>query len=165
MRGLTEIGAKLRDDVEQIMEAVITRVRADVSFKSTQSLSQADLEDHTLSFLANTVQSLIIVDQTGGIESPLMEDGMHIQQFIARSHGAQRARLGWTEAHVASEYAFVEEELAGRISLLGTEDPDDATLAIGILARLIVHARNAAIKGFRQWRHANVETEVAPSSV
>ena len=111
------------------------------------------------------MQSLIIVDQTGGIESPLMEDGMHIQQFMARSHGAQRARLGWTEAHVASEYAFVEEELAGRISLLGTEDPDDATLAIGILARLLVHARNAAIKGFRQWRQANVETEVAASPV
>lgn len=160
VRGLTEIGAKLRDDVEQIMEAVITRIRADVAFRSTLSLSQADLEDHTLSFLANTVQSLIIVDQTGGIESPLMEDGMHIQQFMARSHGAQRARLGWTEAHVASEYAFVEEELAGRISLLGTEDPDDATLAIGILARLLVHARNAAIKGFRQWRASHIESEV-----
>ena len=163
VRGLTEIGAKLRDDVEQIMESVITRIRADVAFRSAQSVSQADLEDHTLSFLANTVQSLIIVDQTGGIESPLMEDGMQIQQFIARSHGAQRARLGWTEAHVASEYAFVEEELAGRISLLGTEDPDDATLAIGILARLLVHARNAAIKGFRQWRQANTEIEVAAS--
>ena len=163
VRGLTEIGAKLRDDVEQIMEAVTTRIRADLAFRSTLSLSQADLEDHTLSFLANTVQSLIIVDQTGGIESLLMEDGMHIQQFIARSHGAQRARLGWTEAHVASEYAFVEEELAGRIRLFGTEDPDDATLAIGILARLLVHARNAAIKGFRQWREANAEVDVATS--
>ncbi len=160
VRGLTEIGAKLRDDVEQILEAVITRIRADVAFRNTQSLSQTDLEDHTLSFLANTVQSLIIVDQTGGIESPLMEDGMHIQQFMARSHGAQRARLGWTEAHVASEYAFVDEELAGRISRLGTEDPDDATLAIGILARLLMHARNAALKGFRQWRTSHSESEV-----
>ncbi len=161
VRGLTEIGTKLRDEVEQIMESMVTRIRADVTFGNTSGLSQADLEDHTLSFLANTVQSLIIVDQTGGIESPLMKDGMHIQQFIARSHGAQRARLGWSEAHVASEYAFVEEELAGRIGLLGTEDPDDATLAIGILARLLMHARTAAITGFRQWRAGNVEPAVA----
>ncbi|MCY7379359.1 MAG: PAS domain-containing protein [Gemmatimonadaceae bacterium] len=165
MRGLTEIGTKLRDEVEQIMEAMVTRVRADVTFGNTSGLSQADLEDHTLSFLANTVQSLIIVDQTGGIESPLMKDGMHIQQFIARSHGAQRARLGWTEAHVASEYAFVEEELAGRIGLLGTEDPDDVTLAIGILARLLMHARTAAITGFRQWRAGNVQSAVVASPV
>ena len=150
VHGLAEIGRHLRDDVEQILDAIVTRLRTDPDFREAGTLSQADLEDHSLSFLANTVQSLIIVDQTGGLESPLMSDGMRIQQFIARAHGDQRARLGWSEVLVAKEYAFVDEELAGRIRMLGTRHPDEATLAIGIVARLLMHARGAAIQGFRR---------------
>ena len=155
VHGLGEIGHRLRDDVEGILAAVVTRIRTHPDFQSAPSLGQADLEDHTLSFLANAVQSLVIVDQTGGIESDLMNDGARIQQFIARSHGAQRWRLGFTEQLVAQEYGFIDEELAGRIRTLGIRHPDDATLAIGIVARLVVHARDASIQGFRHARTAN----------
>ena len=159
MHGLGEIGHRLRDDVEGILDAVVTRIRTHPDFQSAPSLGQADLEDHTLSFLANSVQSLVIVDQTGGIESELMNDGARIQQFIARSHGAQRWRLGFTEQLVAQEYGFIDEELAGRIRTLGIRHPDDATLAIGIVARLVVHARDAAIQGFR---HARTTNDTSP---
>ena len=152
VRSLAEIGDRLRGEVDQILDAVVTRVRADPAFQHARGLPRADLENHTLSFLANTVQSLTIVEQTGGIESALMDDGMRIQQFIARAHGEQRARLGWTEALVAEEYAFLDEELAGRVRMFGTRDTDEATLAIGIVARLLMHARGAAIEGYRHAR-------------
>lgn len=158
VHGLAEIGHRLRDDVEGILDAVVTRIRANPDFQTAAALGQADLEDHTLSFLANSVQALVIVDQTGGIESDLMNDGARIQQFIARSHGAQRWRLGFTEPQVAQEYGFIEEELTGRIRTLGTRHPDEVTLAIGIVARLVVHARDAAIQGFR---HARATSEAA----
>jgi PAS domain S-box-containing protein len=150
VRGLAEIAEHLRDEIEGILETVVTRIRVTPLVRARVGrLTKADLEDHNLSFLANVIQSLAIVEQVGGIESDLMEDGMHIQAFIARAHGAQRARLDWTEPLLADEYAYLEEELAGRIGLLGMDDPDEGTLAIGIVTRLLMHARTASIEGFR----------------
>jgi signal transduction histidine kinase len=152
---LAAIGERLREDVEGILDAIVTRVRARLPSALAGTLSQADLEDHTLAFLTSIVQSLVIVDQTGGIESRLMEDGQRIQNFIAQAHGAQRAHLGWTETTLADEYAAIEGELTGRIGQLAMRDPRDAVLGTGIVVRLLAHARVAAIDGFRAARGAS----------
>ncbi len=150
VQGLTEIGMALRDDVEHILEAIVTRLRADPSFTPTTGLNQASFEDHTLSFLTNAIQSLIIVDQTGGVDSELMHDGTRIQLFIAKMHGEQRRRIGWTEAMITEEYRYIQAELTDRVRRMHVRDGDDTTLAIGILGRLIEAATAASVSGFNE---------------
>ena len=149
MHGLSEIGKNLRDDIEQILEAIVTRLRVDPSFSRTAALNQGSLEDHMLSFLTNAIQSLIIVDETAGLDSELMKDGTKIQAFIAGMHGAQRRRIGWTEPMLIEEYRYIEAELAGRVRHMDVHDSADTTLALGILARLLEGATGACIRGFR----------------
>jgi hypothetical protein len=40
-----------------------------------------------------------------------MQDGVEIQRLIAERHGAQRARLGWTEATLKRECEILSEEV------------------------------------------------------
>ena len=146
---LTDIGHRLRDDVEAMLDAWTARLRADGAFPLAESVPVAALEDHTLVFLANVVESLAIIDQTGGSESDLMTDSDAIQRLISECHGRQRRRLGWTEAQLAREYLFHIEELASRVRGYAAREPEDAALAIGILTRLLHHARDAAIGAYR----------------
>ena len=148
--GLSEIGNSLRDDVDHILEAIVTRIRADPFFAQTAGLNHGALEDHMLSFLTNAIQSLVIVDETGGLDTELMRDGAKIQAFIARTHGAQRRRIGWTEAMLIEEYRYIEAELAVRVRHMDVYENADTTLALGILARLIEGARAACVSGFRE---------------
>src|SRR3712207_8720142 len=43
--------------------------------------------------------------------TPLMQDGIEIQRLIAERHGAQRARLGWTEETLRRECEILSEEV------------------------------------------------------
>ncbi|MEP6992490.1 MAG: ATP-binding protein, partial [bacterium] len=150
VQGLAEIGQRLREDVEQILDAIVTRIRADPSFARTAAQSQAALEDHMLSFLTNMVQSLVIVDTTGAMDNDLMQDGQRIRSFVAERHGVQRARQGWTEDMLLEEYHYIQEELEGRLRHMGIRDADETTLALEIFSRMIGVAVAASLHGFRE---------------
>ncbi|MDQ2664753.1 MAG: ATP-binding protein [Gemmatimonadota bacterium] len=150
VRGLSEIGKGLRNDVEHILDAIVTRMRAAPAFTRTAGLTQALLEDHTLSFLTNAIQSLTIVDQTGSFDTDLMNDGAKIQVYVAKMHGAQRRRMGWTEEMLAEEYRYIDAELASRVRHMDVLGSEETTLAIGILARLVEAAAAASVSGFRE---------------
>ncbi len=150
VQGLAEIGQLLREDVEQILEAIVTRIRANPSFARASALPQASLEDHTLSFLTNMIQALVIVDTTGAVDSDLMQDGERIRSFVAERHGVQRARLSWTEDLLLEEYHYIQEELEGRLRHMGIRDADETTLALEILTRMIGVAVTASLRGFRE---------------
>jgi hypothetical protein len=56
-------------------------------------LRRSELEDHQLAFLGDIVQSLVVIDETGGVNSTLYRDGSEIQRW-RRSSGAT-SRQGW----------------------------------------------------------------------
>jgi signal transduction histidine kinase/GAF domain-containing protein len=148
-QGLADIGHRLREELEAVLDAWTARLRADGGFPEASSIPGPQLEDHTLPFLANLAQSLVIVEQTGGLDSDLMADSSEIQRVTSECHGRQRLRLGWTEAQLSREYAFLADELHGRVHRYASAGSDDAALATGILTRLLVHARDAAVRAFR----------------
>ena len=146
--GLTPLGTTLRGTLDSIVEAWEARLRADPGFANVKQLSSPQLEDHSLSLVADIVQSLVIVDQTGGLDSELLHHGSDIQRMIAERHGVQRYHLGFTEAQVAREYEILGEVLSLRVQRLAGADPEDVTLAVGVLTRLLMHARAAAVRCF-----------------
>lgn len=148
-QGLAEIGRRLRDELDQILEAWLARLRTDGAFPEVQTMTTAQVEDHTLSFLSNVVQTLVIVEQTGGLESDLLSDSNALQRITCEYHGRQRRRVGWTEQQLAREYAFLAEELASRVRRLTPGGSEDVTLAVGILERVFAHGREAAVRAYR----------------
>ncbi|HEX8851595.1 MAG TPA: ATP-binding protein [Gemmatimonadaceae bacterium] len=146
--GLTPLGTALRGMLDSIIETWEARLRADPGFANVKQLSSAQVEDHSLAFVSDLVQSLLIVDQTGGLDSELLHHGSDIQRLIAERHGVQRYHVGFIETQVAREYEILGEVLALRIQRLAGADPEDVTLAVGVLTRLLMHARAAAVRAF-----------------
>jgi hypothetical protein len=72
------------------------RLRQDPLLRNGQETDRVQLENHTATFLVDIGLALVTLDEGGG-EPELLRDGTEIQRLIAHRHGAQRARLGWTE--------------------------------------------------------------------
>jgi PAS domain S-box-containing protein len=151
-RTLGELGGILRREIVDMLDIWEARMRSDALFVSQRALESPQLHDHMLSFLGDVMQSLIIVERTGGLESDLLDDGTEIQRTLAVYHGRQRHRLGFTEDQLLREYALLTEVVIARVKARGGQDGsagDDTRLAVGVVTRLLMHARAHALESFR----------------
>ena len=64
-----------------------------------------------VTLLADIAGALVVVEEASGELSPLLADAIEIPRLVAERHGAQRARLRWTEAAVRREFMIIREEL------------------------------------------------------
>ena len=152
-RGLAEIGSQLRDCADQVVNALVTRMREDDgAFPAARGLRRALLEDHYPTFVSDVAQQLIIVGETSGEASALFGDGARIQQTIADLHGRQRIALGWSEEQIAREYVILEDEVERvvRTSLRTTTADIDA--ALEVVRSVLRAAATASLRGARQGR-------------
>lgn len=148
--GLAEIGRHLRGHVEEVLQRVAMRLRTDPVFPSADMLSPAEVEDHQLAFLADVVQSLIVIDETGGIQSALYRAGSEIQTVVSSLHGKMRHHQGWTSEQLDRESTIVHEELNALIQRYVPEQIGDVTAALAVVAHLIEQARIESAQAFRQ---------------
>lgn len=147
-QGLVPVGEALRDSIEEVLEALVARLRDDRLIPKAAFLRQGDLEDHAATFLADIAQALIALEETEVNAIELLRDGSEIQQLIAKLHGAQRARLGWTEEAFRREFAILREEI--ETSLRRRLPPgEDVEGAVGMLMRLLRHAERVSLRGWR----------------
>jgi hypothetical protein len=135
--GLAEIGRHLRGHVEEVLGHVAMRLRTDPGFPSADALSPSEVEDHQLAFLADVVQSLIVIDETGGIDSHLYRSGSEIQLIVSSLHGKMRHQQGWTLEHLDRESVIVHEELTALIYRHVPDQVGDVTAALAIIGQLI----------------------------
>lgn len=147
---LSEIGTHLRRHVEGVLESVAARLRADPEFPQAATLHQAELEDHLFAFLANLVQSLVAIDETGGVESAVYRDGNEIQRVISALHGRIRHAQGWTIEQVEREVAIVDEEIEGVIHRRVPSAAGDVTAALDVIRHLLRESREASAQAYRQ---------------
>ena len=148
--GLAEIGRHLRGHVEEVLRRVAVRLRTDPAFPSADALSPSEVEDHQLAFLADVVQSLIVIDETGGIDSALYRAGSEIQLVVSSLHGKTRHHQGWTLEHLDRESTIIHEELQGLVHRHVPEGVGDVTAALAVIAHLIEHARVESARAFRR---------------
>lgn len=148
--GLAEIGTHVRRHVEDVLESVATRLRADPGFPQAARLCRSDLEDHQLAFLTDIVQSLIVIEEAGGTASPLYRDGSEIQRVVSSLHGQMRHRQRWSSEQLERESAIMAEEVEALIHRHVPEGMGDVSAAIDVLRHLIEQGRVVAAQAYRQ---------------
>ncbi|HEX8432037.1 MAG TPA: ATP-binding protein, partial [Longimicrobium sp.] len=138
--GLAELGHLVADRADDLVRELGNRLERDPAVPGARGLDRAQLEDHIATLLLDVGKALITIDEGCG-EPLLMQDSESIQFTIAKLHGEQRQRLGWTPAEMRREFE-VQKELVDE--LIAREGPGksgmDVSVAIGIVHRLLDRA-------------------------
>jgi hypothetical protein len=138
-----------------VLATHVRRLRTEIDVAGSAALSDADLEDHIGTLLAEVARALVLIEQAGGEASRALRDGTEIQRVLAERHGAQRAALGWTEADHRRELAMLYEDIATTIrEALADDATVDIEGALDIVGRLLAQAERA---GERERRNAAAE--------
>ena len=146
-RGLSVVGEAALEEIERVLSGYAARLRSDAGTPSARALSDADLEDHTATFLADMAQALAAIEAARGGPSAHLRDGTLIQRVIAERHGSQRARLGWSAAEVRREFQILREELAAAVRRRVREAADvEVGEALLLFGRFLDHAEAASLR-------------------
>lgn len=111
LAGLDQVARTLLTELEPLVSVVVDRVRRDPAMRMAAGLRTSQVTDHLSTMLADIAGALVVVEEVEGAPSPLLADAMEIQRLVAERHGAQRARLGWTEAALRREFMIIREEV------------------------------------------------------
>jgi hypothetical protein len=125
------------------------RLRDELLVPDGSRLAQSQLEDHLSVYLADVSKALQILDE-GGAEPGLTIDGSEIQNVMANLHGAQRFRLGWSEAAIRREFDLLREEMRDAIDQAPGEHADARETATAIVRSLLDKSERACVTGFRR---------------
>ena len=111
LQGLDQVAKVLLAELEPLVSGIVERVRCDSAIRMATGLRTSQVADHLSTLLADIASALIILEEVDGEASPLLADAMEIQRLVSERHGAQRARLGWTEAALRREFMIIREEV------------------------------------------------------
>ena len=107
--GLADVGEALLGESERIVASYVARLRNDAQLPSARGLPDDSLADHEVTLLADIAQCLSVVGLDGPDARSMLGDGTAIQRLIAARHGAQRARLGWSEAELRRDFEIFQD--------------------------------------------------------
>jgi PAS domain S-box-containing protein len=154
---LRAVGDALRGQIERILHAYVARLRTDPETPSAHRLAEKELEDHLATFLADVTQTLGAMSAMSGDPTGSLRDGTAIQRVVAARHGAQRARLGWSEEEVRREFAILGDELAAAARRYDPVDRDggardDSPSSLLVLEKFLEYAESVSVESLRAAR-------------
>ena len=123
-------------DAETIAERYVAALRADGRFPGARELRGVQLRDHATPFVGLLASQLTVIGESRGEEPELLGDGGHVQRLMAELHGAQRHRLGWSEADIEREidilYGEIERSIRCFVDTSATADAlNEPPMSIG----------------------------------
>ncbi len=124
---LLALSVRLASDAETIAERYVGRLRSDHRFPGVKHLPAVQLRDHVTPFVGLLASQLMIIGETRGQAPDLLRDGGQMQRTMAELHGAQRFRLGWSEADVERETPLLLSEIIDELE--HAADPGDTPRA------------------------------------
>jgi signal transduction histidine kinase len=147
---LSRVGRLITAEALSVATTLAVRIRTDGRFPFAAGLSDAQLIDHFPAYLASVGLALITIGDVGIEASAQLRDGNAIRHDVAELHGAQRCRLGWTEAHVALEYSLIRDELAMLVRgpAKAGDSPVDGVL--DLVGRLLDQGKAVSLRGHRE---------------
>jgi PAS domain S-box-containing protein len=155
VEGLSDVGEALTMELGPTVGRIVDRLRGDPSMTIASGLKNSQLADHIATFLADVAGALVIIEEFEGKPSPLLADATEIQRLVSERHGAQRARLGWTESALRREFMIIREELEAvvrrtfqRGRRLQVED------AVAVLERFLDQSEYVAVRALEATRIA-----------
>jgi PAS domain S-box-containing protein len=152
--GLGEVGRTLVRLAERAVVELGDRLRVDPQLSHARDTDRVQLENHTATFLVDIGLALVTLDEGGG-EPELMRDGTEIQRLIADRHGAQRARLGWSEEEMRREFTLLREIIPRMVApeVVRTADKEvHMEDALGVLDRLLQQTEMISVRGYQNAR-------------
>jgi signal transduction histidine kinase len=151
VRGLAEVANKVMSQLGPIVDRVVGRIRADSVINTPPSLRTSQVADHLSTLIADIASSLAVLEEASGHPSQMLADAMEIQRLVSERHGAQRARLGWSEAAMRREFMIIREEMNQAVSNAVTPGGDlTVEVAGAALGRFIDQAEFAGVRALER---------------
>jgi PAS domain S-box-containing protein len=149
---LSRMGRLIAAESMNLSGALAVRLRTDGRFPVSAALSDAQLIDHFPAYVVSLGLALIAIAEVGIEASAQLRDRNTIRHDVAELHGAQRRRMGWSEADLSLEYALLRDELAALVR--GRAKPGDAPAdgVLDLVGRLLDQARAVSLRGYRETR-------------
>jgi PAS domain S-box-containing protein len=153
-RGIARLGELLLVELDAIVRTYAKRLSGRSGVKRAVDLSRSELEDHAAAFLAEIIQSLVIVEEAEGKASGMMRDGSVLRKVVSERHGAHRKRLAWTEDELRREFDIVRSTVFAALRRVARESEDvgvqeQRRAAQALLAKLLDGAEQASLRGYR----------------
>ena len=151
VKGFADVGEAMLRELEPLLDATVNRLRTDPLTSSASSLTYSQIADHIAPMLADIASNLVILEETAGEPSTLLNDGADIQRLIAERHGAQRARLGWSEDAIRREHQIIREEVERSMMrhFLGETD-GRLSEALATVAGLLRHSEDLSSRALER---------------
>jgi hypothetical protein len=151
---LPEVANGLLSQLPALVKLVVERIRSDPMLRMAAGLRTSQVADHLSTLLADIANALVIVDEAEQEPTSLLADAMEIQRLVSERHGAQRARLGWTEAAMRREFMIIREELEGvvRRSVPPKQEPHEVAHAVATVSRFIDQAEYVSVRALEKAR-------------
>jgi hypothetical protein len=134
--------------VDQISQAYVNRLRSEGGVPDLSAIGEPYVRDHADTVIAEVVTAATLLAGSKGRASDLLRDGAEIQRLLAELHGAQRFRLGWTEAEVARDVDTLSSQLVSSVRSLEAEQ-SATDFVIDVIRKILEQWKQTSIRGFR----------------
>jgi hypothetical protein len=99
----------------------------------------------------------VVLGEDGEDAAGIAQDGYDFQELLARRHGRQRRRVGFTEDALVREYTILQEEVESVLRHAGlAASPGAAAEPLVIMRRLLSRARQISLDAFARSGEARV---------
>lgn len=149
-RGLGAASSALLNELGRIVREFVDRVRQDDLLRVAETMSDVEVADHIATLVTDLANSMALLGEAEGEPTVNLNDGKKIQRLIGELHGAQRHRLGWTEADLEREGDIVKSVCEAAILRLTRVDSKGARVAQTALAQLLAERSRSGLNGYRE---------------
>jgi signal transduction histidine kinase len=154
VRGLADVGETMLREIEPIIDAFVSRLRREEVAPAAARLRFSQVADHVATLLADVAESLIVLEDSGGHPTPLMQDAVEIQRLIAERHGVQRARLGWSEATLRRECEILSDQVERALHHRLGDGGGRLDEAIAVIRRQLDEATRIGVRALQRAQSA-----------
>ena len=146
-RAAAAAGRALTASLEEVMEAYVRRLRAEIPRAAGDT--DTDLADHSATLLADVAQSLEVLGRAAEDGPHLMRDGSRIQRLLAELHADQRRRLGWAVDELRRDYQLLGDEVERCLRARLPAGDAGADQAAEAALRLLRQSERVSVQAFR----------------